>query len=107
MWTIRTMLLGIISLMLDNNERGIGFMNTNNDMKKKYAKASLAYNMKNQQFVELFKAKFQDIGVDIEELAKNSVEIKEQLLNESRRKIPEEFNFFNVIQLGNEREQIG
>ena len=107
MWTIRTMLLGIISLMLDNNERGIGFMNTSNDMKKKYAKASLAYNMKNQQFVELFKAKFQDIGVDIEELAKNSVEIKEELLNESRRKIPEEFNFFNVIQIGNEREQIG
>lgn len=58
MWTIRTMLLGVISLMLDNNEKGIGFMNTNDTIKQSYAKASLNYNMKNKEFVELFEQKF-------------------------------------------------
>ncbi len=40
--------------MLDNNQKGIGFMNTNNTIKQSYAKASLNYNMKNTEFVELF-----------------------------------------------------
>ena len=37
MWTIRTMLLGVISLMMDNNEKGIGFLNTSDEAKQSYA----------------------------------------------------------------------
>lgn len=41
------MLLGVISLMLDNKEKGIGFLNTTDEAKSHYAKVSLVLNLKN------------------------------------------------------------
>ncbi len=48
-------------------------MNTNNTIKQSYAKASLNYNMKNTEFVELFSEKFASLGINLEELSRSSI----------------------------------
>ena len=65
MWTIRTMLLGVISLMTDNSEKGIGFLNTTDEVKQAYALQSLSLNVKNEIFMKLFKDRLGSLGVNI------------------------------------------
>ena len=55
--------------MLDNKEKGIGFLNTTDEAKSHYAKVSLVLNLKNQDFLALFKEKFNSLNIDLEELA--------------------------------------
>lgn len=46
MWNIKTILLGFLSIMLDNNVSGISHINESICIKKTYAKESLKYNRK-------------------------------------------------------------
>ena len=46
MWNIKTILLGFLSIMLDNNVGGISHINESICIKKTYAKESLKYNRK-------------------------------------------------------------
>lgn len=59
------MLLGVISLMLDNKEKGIGFLNTTDEAKSHYAKVSLALNLKNSDFLTLFREKFNSLNINL------------------------------------------
>lgn len=59
LWTIRTMLVAMISLITDPNEKGLGFLNTNDATKEAYAKASMLYNKKNPEFFQLFQQKLE------------------------------------------------
>lgn len=47
MWTIKAILLGFLSIMLDDNEHGISHINTSKEEKKLLAKQSIGYNKLN------------------------------------------------------------
>lgn len=53
-WSIRTIVLGFLSFMLENGH-GIGSLMDSDAKKKEYAKKSFEFNNKNKDFVELFK----------------------------------------------------
>jgi len=53
LWTVSSILSGFVSFMVADT-RTYGSMNTSLEMKKAFAKKSLAFNCKNPKFVELF-----------------------------------------------------
>ena len=54
-WNILTMMEGLISFMTDTSEnKGIGYIETSNDDKIRFANESLEWNKTNSEFVEIF-----------------------------------------------------
>ena len=52
-WSVRTILIGLVSHML-GNDGGIGTISTNNLTKTQLAKSSMAWNLKNGKFLQVF-----------------------------------------------------
>lgn len=46
MWTVETLVIGTISFF-EEDSNGIGYMKTTDEEKKKFAKESYAFNLKN------------------------------------------------------------
>jgi len=60
-WSVGNILMGFISFMSEENQIGIGSMNSTNEHKKYLALQSLEYNLQDQTFVKLFGKKYQAI----------------------------------------------
>ena len=63
-WNVQTILKGIISFFL-SDEGGTGTTRASNATKKAFASGSVAFNLKDKAFVELFQAKLEALGKDL------------------------------------------
>ena len=81
-WNIRTMLIGFLSIMLDNKEHGIGHIHYKDEIKEKYKKESIEYNKKKYKDIFNKFKKFVDEEGNIkekEELSSEPLEEREEL----------------------------
>lgn len=63
-WTIKTLIVGFLSFMLDS-EMGIGVMVTSEKEKERLARDSLRFNLQNETFKSLFEDKLIQMGINI------------------------------------------
>eukprot|EP01016_Furgasonia_blochmanni_P023996 TRINITY_DN2584_c0_g1_i2.p1 TRINITY_DN2584_c0_g1~~TRINITY_DN2584_c0_g1_i2.p1 ORF type:complete len:184 (+),score=22.04 TRINITY_DN2584_c0_g1_i2:61-612(+) len=63
-WNIQTMLMGLVSLM-HTDEKLLGGIDSSADVKRSYAKKSLAFNLKNPDFKTIFEEHFPKLGIDL------------------------------------------
>jgi len=69
-WTIETMLVGLISFM-NSTDITKGSINTSDGTKRGFAKKSLMFNLDNEEFVRIFKSRFEQLGINEEKAREN------------------------------------
>lgn len=72
-WNVENMLIGLISFMY-TNEHTTGSISTSTNEKNRLAGESLVFNMKNKEFVNIFKGQFKHLNIN-ESLEKNMEEL--------------------------------
>ena len=53
-WTTKSILMGLVSIMLDNDCQGIGHINASKEERQRYAKNSIEYNKKYSEILKSF-----------------------------------------------------
>ena len=98
MWSVSTIITGLISFMVESQPT-LGSIESSNDQKKTFARHSLAYNVKHEQFQKLFP-----------ELVKKHEEIMQErieLLGENRvLREGEEYRLMNGTSETKEKEEV-
>jgi ubiquitin-conjugating enzyme E2 J2 len=73
MWTIKSILIGFLSIMLDDNEHGISHINESKEAKRSYAANSVAFNKKNYlNIIKKFDRFFNEQGDPLPEVKSES-----------------------------------
>lgn len=81
-WNVENMLIGLISFMY-TNEHTTGSINTSSNEKIQLAGESLVYNMKNKEFVKIFKGQFRNLNIN-ESLERNMEEFVKKREGENK-----------------------
>ena len=100
-WQVYQVILGLISVMSEDVEFGIGMIMESQDKREKYAKDSVQFNMQNAKFKELFSTFYDKLGISDGTPAQNNEESKAANDSEPNQTVPA----FNPIDRYNENQK--
>uniref|UniRef100_A0A7S3JFC2 UBC core domain-containing protein n=1 Tax=Euplotes harpa TaxID=151035 RepID=A0A7S3JFC2_9SPIT len=73
-WKIYQIILGLISVMSEDVEFGVGMIMESKEVRRQFAKDSIEYNLRNPMFKKLFEPYFSKLNIPVE----NGIDAKEK-----------------------------